>query len=902
MKKQELYEFLCASQSMAFLDREAREMADAVLKARPEYAPYLSEQALRELRNGCRARLNSLYLNTVSEKIFTAAQAIDPVAAANPDRAEPEVLARADAAAAEAMGADPAAMLREELPLLREYEERIRRYAVEARTEFLDNVFRYRETLSARFFGGREIRRIESLKETGADVHRKGRSVVGVRTDAGTFYYKPHDCRIDALYREIAERFFPDCTAAADCVPGDGCGFVTEIVSAPLESAEELPAYYRNFGMLTALFHGIGTTDMHCENILPCGVRPAAIDLETMLTPKRRRSARRGGVHATAVSETALSLGRTVLRTGVMPAYIHTLGVITPLYPSQMGENYMPYTGGTHYSVRGYEADFLAGFREGYRRVLGHAEEIKALLHAYGDAQLRCLMSNTAYYSNLQTSLYRRKNLASREAQEAVLKQLEVPYRQNGLEPDPAVIAYEAACLLDGDIPYYCVTLDGKALCGASPGEVLHDGFMELSARERTFAFLDRLSEPELTFETGLIRHCLRAVPCAEEDPAKPEKLASQLPERQRVVNMLETVGETIRDRMIPMPDGSALWLSGMPALQTAAGDCGRVTYSADAGRCIAWMKRAGVPDWPEDLAETCLDTVDEAFTLWEREDGAYLRVKLPTDGCFGLAGLLSACDDMAAAGFVRAEDAFRRLTGILINKEFHAAEGPEDLLTALGRSRTEAPGKAALAKRLGERLRETGLSGNPAARTASVGAAFAAACRLTGEDRFAAEAAEALSKVRDRYAERISGWPDENAVLPWLAPRGTQAAWIALLAADARDWLAGRKEQAKAEELLTLSLKSLTAETGLWYNDSLCHGNALAVLALIRASRARHDPKYLERAGFILAAMLDRYDRKGTFTVCPKGIHSFFDISFSCGTTGIGAAAAAWLAETAER
>lgn len=127
--------------------------------------------------------------------------------------------------------------------MMPEIAERIRNHARESLLEFLDNVVRYRGEISDRLLGGTEISSIESLTGFGGDTHNNGRSVMGVTTNAGAFYYKPHDCAIDVLYHELVDALFSDCTIAADCVVGEGCGFVSEIVRTPLESVEGLHEY-----------------------------------------------------------------------------------------------------------------------------------------------------------------------------------------------------------------------------------------------------------------------------------------------------------------------------------------------------------------------------------------------------------------------------------------------------------------------------------------------------------------------------------------------------------------------------------------------------------------------------------------------------------------------------------
>ena len=124
-----------------------------------------------------------------------------------------------------------------------------------------------------------------SLNASGADSHLHGQCALRVGTEGGVFYYKPRDSRLDRLYREITERFCPDDTRAPLAVCGEGFGFIECMKTAPVQSREEVSQYYEHFGALTALFRFLGTSDMHYENILACGVYPAAIDMETLFTP-----------------------------------------------------------------------------------------------------------------------------------------------------------------------------------------------------------------------------------------------------------------------------------------------------------------------------------------------------------------------------------------------------------------------------------------------------------------------------------------------------------------------------------------------------------------------------------------------------------------------------------------
>ncbi len=897
MTQDEIYYFVRDSKSMSFVRKEVQETTDRLLAARPEAAALLKAPARSAISSLCRDRLETLYMHAVASRILRNISDINPLAAVNLNEADAAAVARAERATARELGDDPAATLQETLPLLREHDERIRQNFLDSLAEFLDRFLQYRDRISEAFFGGRKIHSIDDLTHLTGDPHNHGRCVVGIVTDAGKCYYKPHDCSLDLLYRDLVELLIPDSAAAAEVISGNGFAFVSEIVPQPLESPAGAAVYYRNLGRLTALFHGIGSSDMHCENILPCGTKPAVIDLETLIGPKKQSaSGKRDNRKKRRIYP--------VTRTSLLPHYYQAKGLVSPLYPTEKGETHLPYTGDARYSVEGHEAAYLEGFREGYERVAGHREEIRRLIAHSRDSSVRLVLRNTAYYNHFIRMMYEEQHLTSREAERKLLKRLDVPYRMNGVAPEPKVMEYEARCMLEGDVPYFCAALNGTSLCGASPKEVVQEDYLELSAMDNADVQLEGLNDADLRYETDLIRQSLKTVPLPDHGRADREAIPAETPETRRVKEALETICRELLDQRIRMADGAALWVSRIPSFRTLTNLCHRHLFSADVGQFVSRLIKAGIlpessPSWGE-ISTLCVANIRTIISDMERKPGEELQNTTACDAFLGLARCVAACDCMAETGVPGAEDAFRRLICLLDEKDFYFArdtDGLADLLTAICRSRAEEAAVLAQIRKIGERLLPIRDGAGPVNRRAARAAAMAAAFGRTGDPRFSAAAAEELSAISHAYSERIRGWPREEAPFPWITPRGTQAAWIFLCAADACAHLADDGEKDEAYRLMMLALGSLMDETHLWYNDSLHHGNALAVRALIRASELQEEPEFFRRAGQILTGMLDRMDRKGAFTVCPEGVRNFFDVSWSGGSLGIGGSLALWLA-----
>ena len=81
-----------------------------------------------------------------------------------------------------------------------------------------------------------------------------------VRTERGSFLYKPHSCGLDELYFRLADRWFSDITRAPKAVLGGGYGFCEFIPGQAPESPEDLSVYFANFGGLCALFQALGSS------------------------------------------------------------------------------------------------------------------------------------------------------------------------------------------------------------------------------------------------------------------------------------------------------------------------------------------------------------------------------------------------------------------------------------------------------------------------------------------------------------------------------------------------------------------------------------------------------------------------------------------------------------------
>ena len=181
---------------------------------------------------------------------------------------------------------EDADMIYRRFPFLRDIEEKITANFIESEVLLLDRYALSKEEISEAIFGGRPSGRILSFLKQRIYSRQHGRFVQGINTEAGVIYYKPHDCQVDALWRDIIMLGFSDITRATDVVWGKGYGFCKEIKAEPLEDINDARLYFFRFGALTAVLSVLGSIDIHKNNIMACGAWPVLIDTENLITPE----------------------------------------------------------------------------------------------------------------------------------------------------------------------------------------------------------------------------------------------------------------------------------------------------------------------------------------------------------------------------------------------------------------------------------------------------------------------------------------------------------------------------------------------------------------------------------------------------------------------------------------
>ena len=878
MTVNELMIYISESRYMQFVEEDATEALDDLICSRPDLEELLADRARTDLVDIYKSRIIPIYVAVMMRQIIRH-MGYSSLSGAD---AEDKLEAAYDAIMGK-MSCNPKDFLQENYPLTKEWDEVISRNTYDSWIEMLDRFMEDREEIQT--------------------PHHHGRSVAGIQTDAGCLYYKPHDCSIDVAYGEVVTKLFSDCTATPKCIAKAGYGYMTELKSRPLKKKESPADYYHNFGILLALFHAIGTTDMHCENVMACGVKPAAIDIETILSPIVKSTGDYGGKTITSRIQLEMDGMNNIYKTGVFPVLLHKMGVFSPLYRNDLTHDmHLPSSGDEHFEVTGYEKEFIQGFHEGYSRVLKNKETIQKIISKYPNATIRYVPKNTAYYSKIRDMLFLTDALTSVEGRQAVLAKLEVPYTASRQDVNKAVVNHEVQCLLAGDIPYFCVSLAGRDLCGLRTDQLVESGYMESSAQEKVIWKLGMLSEEDEEYEARIIENALtRVLRKVEKEEPFPIEDVDKSPDGWSIKE--ELARELLHDT-IPYTDGSVLW-NHVPMHFMRWRSCGAITEWGQVSRFIA---EAAGPEsqLPEELkAELtslgvkCMAGINLKISLWEKEDPEVLG-KICSSNIFrGVGGLLIDFNQMTDAGFEGAEAMLRRFLKLISSKKLHIMkdESPADaagLLMALCHINlynisSEEVRKATLPliqECLDHMLRNYAEGEEWSVRDkAFMAAAYAMAHKVTQVYDALVMSEKLIKEVRDEWNGSAYGWKEERTRIHWAAPKEAGFMQTGNMIAMAGFHLPVSDAKDMAAEIVGLVAEKLYNRDTLWHLDTLEYGNGLAVEILRISSVVLEEPKYEAKADAYLNAMIARYKKKGCFTNMPDGLSSFFDFYYMGGS-----------------
>ena len=874
-----------------FLKKTGAEVLQRLEEKYPALKDFLTENAKSDFCDGYGKRNQFLYTHSVATELQEVLAEHGLLKATLLTGTDLPAIERAATELAEVP--DLKERLCKKYPLIVDYEERIRNNFCSMAEQLFCRLAADKERISQKLFDGRPINQVTGLSMGAGDAHRHGQMVIKISTDAGTFYYKPHDCGLDAFCEEIVEKWFSDCLTAAKVAEGEGYAFVSELLRQEVTDKKDIETYFYNFGVMMAMFHGLGSRDMHQENVMACGKKPAVIDVETFLSANKFSADPKNPMYR---------LNHSVIGTGSFPYRLHKMGFLSALHLTQEPvTNSLPLFDGKSIGIDGCEENFLQGFSEGYRRMLKHRDEIEPLLAEHLNSVVRYVRLNTTYYYYIYRNLCMTPALSSAEKQMEALNQLRIPFEKDWKDDYESILNYEKECLLRGDIPYYCIALDGKDLCGETTEQILLKDYFECSALQNMRIHLGNLSEEEKLFEEDFIFSNLRHVP-ADVPEDKKFPLGTKKATADDMRQMAESIWQELQKERIRYPDGFNIWTGVALSLESYL-PVGMNVALSDVARYSAAMIKIGTPSAKE-TAQNCLTGLQRFLQYWESKPDEFKSLFSDAGRYSGCGNLLKACAALHEIYPAETENFLSRYLPLVRKKCIPSAEkvgfgyGLAGLLISLTELYQKNIGKdETLEKCLTEcafALAKKDFSKNAGGTdgTDGIASAMAKAYACTGEKLFAEVAVKALKEIQNSYRKDLNGWANGNERILWLAERAPYSAEIAWHSMDAAEYLPEGDAKQLARDTARLALESLCQEKNLFRRDSLHEGNAMSVMSLTKAAQIFSDKNYLDKAAVVLAAMQERAVQQKNFIVTADKVKSFFDVSFYYGTLGIGFAA----------
>jgi lantibiotic modifying enzyme len=378
---------------------------------------------------------------------------------------------------------------------------------------------------------GPDLDRVARVRGGLSDPHRGLRSVKIVEFASGAkIVYKPKSLALDLAWNGLLDwintrgSFDLKTPRVLDCGTYGWTEFITHVDAADVDAVKR---FYRRAGALLALLYLVRASDCHYENLIACGEHPVLIDTETLLQPQLhtdRRSAhsvlecgllpnretargevvRSGGLDNASLGSTATRLSWSHVNTDRM-----SYGKRSRIDFSNAN---VPLLHGRAVQVERYAEDVVAGFRQTYRVLLAHRDELLSAaspLAIFRSMEPRFLMRNTREYGLLLRCAILPEFLRSEREYQARIRALLEKLGGSGLGPaDHAIAEAEAAALDSLDVPLFTVRADSTSL---------FDGQIEIPDAMAALAFdevqdvIFNLSEEDLARQVSDIRSSFRS-------------------------------------------------------------------------------------------------------------------------------------------------------------------------------------------------------------------------------------------------------------------------------------------------------------------------------------------------------------------------------------------------------
>ncbi len=424
-----------------------------------------------------------------------------------------------------------------------------------------------------------DVNSLEGIEFGQGDTHNHGKTVSVLSFAEGQkLVYKPRNMCPEIAFTKYCQWLNEQLDGYELINPrvvtkGD-YGFQEFVKGHECHSKEEVKHYYRRVGRAMALFYIFDTSDLHGENIIPCGEYPMFIDLETLLTARKRKEKssdltfRMGDVFSHSVFAT--SLLPSVFKDSILDIDISGLGAVGGQKSNKLKCLQLVEKGTTkiHFDevyfvtdemdnivrVNGeivdyidYVADIEAGFTETYDVLLENREYVISHMLSYFENSIyRQVLRGTFVYERFLAASLHPNYCGSKKKAESLLHKINVRNNQQG--------KVEVEQMLEHDVPYFCAQFDGKGLYTKT--KLIEEDFFAETLREKVTKNVLELSEEDRERQLAFIRN---ATMLAKNDIMKENgSFSEKIKTKKGNATVLEGIVNTIRSYAIWKEDRTA--------------------------------------------------------------------------------------------------------------------------------------------------------------------------------------------------------------------------------------------------------------------------------------------------------------------------------------------------------
>lgn len=354
-----------------------------------------------------------------------------------------------------------------------------------------------RSEIGTTFFGGKQLTQIKSFKLGQSDSHAGGHSVVMVdlelaNSEQGTIVYKPRCIKSEAAMQGLLETL-----AKAEVIKfatyrvlcKEGYGYAEFLpVRNHTQIAKVVENFYNQMGGYLAIFHILGGSDLHFENILVSDCNAFICDCETILEVLPRRmdklpdtlfdSVYKTGMldwpHANTgdgsnrISLSGYSGGESYQTPFAVPQINHRMSLALAVenkvgHQVEVAATNRIYYKGHLVSPHDYQQYIVEGFNQVYGWVQQNAKQaIRLIEELFASSSVRFVNRATQVYAHLLNAVRHPKCLAEPLEADLVFHSL---IEHPRLWDDTGKLAeLELTALWQLDIPIFTATAGGNNL------------------------------------------------------------------------------------------------------------------------------------------------------------------------------------------------------------------------------------------------------------------------------------------------------------------------------------------------------------------------------------------------------------------------------------------------------